>query len=176
MAPPISLYSRIETRGTRRGRDGLGLHCLVPAHINSIRPSSREIPFVIPFVLQANSLISLLQAQSVCLSVCVCVFVYVCVCMPLCSRFHPSVKVSIDHYLGTGTIQTNGLHYPLINTDVWRWAIWQLIIRPLGACRGVRARSYSGRIVGRMEVDGWMGPYYDVNAEIPCHKPIDDTF
>ncbi len=51
----------------------------------------------------------------------------VCACVSL-SFSHLSVKVSIDHYLGPSSIHTNGLHYLLINTDGWRWAIWQLII------------------------------------------------
>jgi len=51
-------------------------------------------------------------------------------CVFVCVSFsHLSVKLSIDHYLGLSSIHTNGLHYLLINTDGWRWAIWQFIIR-----------------------------------------------
>lgn len=63
-----------------------GLHCLVPSRINHTRHSVGEIPFVIPFVLQANSLISLPVPPA-----------HVCVSL---SFSHLSVKVSIDHYLG----------------------------------------------------------------------------
>lgn len=75
----------------RRGRAGdkekrEGPHCLVPSRINHTQSSVGKIPFVIPFVLQANSLISLAAPPA-----------HVCVSLSLS---HLSVKVSIDHYLG----------------------------------------------------------------------------
>lgn len=65
-----------------------GPHCLVPSRINHTRCSVGKIPFVIPFVLQANSLISLPVPPA---RVCVCVSLFFS---------HLSVKMSIDHYLG----------------------------------------------------------------------------
>lgn len=78
-------------RTQRRGRAGDkekrgGLHCLVPSRINHTQSSVGKIPFVIPFVLQANSLISLAAPPA-----------HACVSL---SFSHLSVKVSIDHYLG----------------------------------------------------------------------------
>lgn len=109
---------RVEYRQTEE--EGCGLHCLVPSYINDTQCSAGKIPFVIPFVLQANRLISLPVRVRACVRECVCVgvCVWMCVCFPLFS--HLSVKVSIDHYLGLCSIHTNGLHYLLINTDGWR--------------------------------------------------------
>ena len=105
-------------RGIKKGKEeGCGLHCLVPSCINNIQCSVGKIPFVIPFVLQANSLISLPGLLHICVRV--TVNVCLCVCVSL-SFSHLSVKVSIDHYLGPSSIHTNGLHYLLINTDGWR--------------------------------------------------------
>lgn len=129
-----------ETRGIKKRKEsGCGLHCLVPSCINSTQFSAEEIPFVIPFALPANSLISLSLGPAY-MYVCMCW----CVCIPGCvslSFSHLSVKESIDHYLGPSSIHTNGLHYLLINTDGWRWAIWQLIT---GAFRGWRLGGFAG--------------------------------
>lgn len=95
--------------GVEKG-EGMRLHCLVPSCINNTQHSAGKIPFVILFVLQANSLISPLghlRARTH-------------ACEPLLPPHPLSVKVSIDHYLGLGSIHTNGLHYLLINTDGWR--------------------------------------------------------
>lgn len=58
-------------------KEGCGLHCLVPSYINNTQCSVGKIPFVIPFVLQANSLISLPEVLHTCVSVSACV----CVCV-----------------------------------------------------------------------------------------------
>lgn len=81
----MAFRTRRHSRTGDKEKQG-GLHCLVPSRINHTQSSVGKIPFVIPFVLQANSLISLPVPPA-----------HECVSL---SFSHLSVKVSIDHYLG----------------------------------------------------------------------------
>lgn len=139
MVSGVHKHCSTSDRKKKVKEEGWGLHCLVPTCINSTQYSVGKIPFVIPFVLLANSLISLPKVQHICMCACM----YVCVPAPLCALLsfsHLSVKVSIDHYLSPSSIHTNGLHYLLINTDGWRWAIWQLITEAWRERRWERGR------------------------------------
>lgn len=72
------VHSSIVRHGIKKAREKCcGLHCLVPSFINNTQHCVGKIPFVIPFVLQENSLISVSGVLHIYINVCVCV------CAPL---------------------------------------------------------------------------------------------